>query len=105
MDPFSNVFYRNFTPINCNPLYPNPLEWQIGSWITYGRQLELIQKPNEIPNHRVNVNWSSTAPMEGLFNDDDIEITKTVQSLRRSRKTITRREVFLGEGAQMNMRP
>ena len=38
MDPISRVLYRNFTLINCNAMYPNALELQNGSWITYGRR-------------------------------------------------------------------
>ena len=45
MDPISRVFYRNFTLINCNPMYPNGLELQNGSWITYGRRTQLIKIP------------------------------------------------------------
>ena len=54
-------------------MYPSALELQNGSWITYGRRLELIDKLDKMPNHRVSVKWSSTAPMEGLFNDGDPE--------------------------------
>ena len=36
--------------------------------------------------------------MEGLFIDDDLELSKTAQSLRHSRQTITVRKVFLGQG-------
>ena len=36
--------------------------------------------------------------MEGFFNDKDLEISKRAQRLRHSRKTITRREVFLEQG-------
>ena len=50
MDPISRVFYRNFTLNNCNPMYPNALELQNGSWITYGRRIQLIDKPNDMPN-------------------------------------------------------
>ena len=49
MDPVSNVFYRSFTITNCNHLYPNTLELQNGLWITYGRQIELIEKPMRFP--------------------------------------------------------
>ena len=98
MEPNSRVFYRNFTLINCNPMYPNAVELQNGSWITYGRRIQLIDKPNDMPNSRVNVNWSTSAPMEGFFNDKDLELSKRAQRLRHSRKTITGREVFLGQG-------
>ena len=79
-------------------MYPNALELQNGLWITYGRQIQLIDKPNDMPNYRVNVNWSTSAPMEGFFNDKDLELSKRAQRLRHSSKTITEREVFLGQG-------
>ena len=96
-DPIFRVFYRNFTLINCNPMYPNALELQNGSWITYGRRIKMIEKPNDMPNYRVNVNWSFSTPMEEFFNDKDLELSKMAQKLRHSRKTITGREVFLGQ--------
>ena len=98
MDPISKLFCRIFTLTNCNPLYPNALELKYGSWIRYGRQLELIDKPDELPNFIVNLNLLITAPMEGLFNGEDLELSKTALRLRHSRKTITRREVFVGQG-------
>ena len=79
-------------------MYPNALELRNGSWITYGRRIQLIEKPNDMPYYRVNVNLSTSAPMEGFFNDKDLELSKRVQRLRHSRKTITGREVFLGQG-------
>ena len=36
--------------------------------------------------------------MEGFFNDKDLELSKRAQRLRHSRKTITGREIFLGQG-------
>ena len=51
-----------------------------------------------MPNYIVNVNWSNSAPMEGFFNGKDLELSKRAQILRHSRKTITGREVFLGQG-------
>ena len=63
MDPISRIFYRNFTLINCNPMYPNALELQNGSWITYGRRIKLIHKPIDMPNYRVNVNWNLTSTL------------------------------------------
>ena len=79
-------------------MYPNAFELQNGSRITYGRRIQLSDKPNDMPNYRVNVNWSISAPMKGFFNDKDLELSKRAQRLRHSRKTITIREVFLGQG-------
>ena len=98
MDPIARVFYRNFTFINCNPMYPNAIELQNGSRITYGRRIQLIDKPNDMPNYRVNVNCSTSAPMAELFSDKDLELSKRAQRLRHLRKTITGRESFLGQG-------
>ena len=98
MDPISRVFYRNFTLINCNPMYPGALELQNGSWITYGRRKQLIDNHNDMHNYRVNVKWSTSAPMKVFFNDKDLELSKRAQRLRHTRNTITGREVFLGQG-------
>ena len=51
-----------------------------------------------MPIFRVNVNWSTSTPMEGFFNDKDIELSKRAQRLKHSRRTITGRDVFLGQG-------
>ena len=90
MDPISEVLYRHFTITNCNALYPNALEVQNGSLITYGQQLELVDKPDEMHNQRNNVSWSITASVEGPFNDDRLELSKTTQRLSHWRKTIIR---------------
>ena len=79
-------------------MYPNALDLRNGSWITYRQRIQLIEKPNDMPNYRVNVNWSTSAPMEGFFNDKDLELSKRAQRLRHSRKTITGTEVFLRQG-------
>ena len=79
-------------------MYPKAYELQNGSWITRGRRKLLIDKSNDMPNYRINVNWSTSAPMEGFFNEKDLELSKTAQRLRHSRKTITGREVFLRQG-------
>ena len=81
--PISSVFCRNFTLINCNPMYTNALELQNGSWITYGRQIQLIDKPNDMPNHRINVNCQLPRQWKVFFND------MRARRLRQSRKTTT----------------
>ena len=76
-------------------MYPNALELQNGTSITYSWRLELTDKPNHMPNHSVFlVNWSNYASMELFF----IELSKTVKMLWHSRKTKTRREILLGQG-------
>ena len=62
-------------------MYPNALELQKRSWNVCDRRLELIEKRDEMPNHRVNANWSSTAPGERIFNGDDLELSKTAQDV------------------------
>ena len=79
-------------------MYPNAIEMQNGPWISYGRRIQLIDKPDDMLNYRINVNWSTAAPMEGLFNDKDSELSKIAQRLRHSRKTIAGREDKEGQG-------
>ena len=78
MDSISRLFYRNFTLINCNSVYPSALELQNGSWITNDRRIRRVNWSTElteltVPYQRVNVNWSTSTPMEGFFNDQDLE--------------------------------
>ena len=47
---------------------------------------------------RVIVKRSTSASMEGFFNDKDLELSKRGQRLEHLRKTITGKEVFLGQG-------
>ena len=96
MDPISRVFYRNFTLIKCNPMYPNAHELRNGSWITYGRRIQLIEKPNDMPYYRVNVNWSTSAPMEGFFNDKDLELSKRAPKIKAFEKDDNRNRNFPG---------
>ena len=91
MDPITKILYRYFKLANCNFLYPNAL------MLHKRRQLELIDKPIDMSNHRVNVNRSNTAPMEGQFNENDLERSKTAQRLRKSSKTKTGREFSWGK--------
>ena len=101
MDPISRVFYRNFRLINCNPMYPNALELRNSSWITYGRRIQLIEKPNDMPNYRVNVNWSTSAPMEGFFNDKDLELELTQL---QSPNIVDKAAIAVGELSEMQHR-
>ena len=96
METISKAFHRNYTVRICNLLYSNALELQNRSWITHGLRLGMVHNPDEMPNHRVNVNCLSTVPIDGLLNDNGHEFSKKAQRLRHSRKIITGREVFLG---------
>ena len=97
MDPISRVFYRIFTLIIRNPMYPNALELQNWSWITYDRRIQLIDKPNDKPNYRVKFNWSTSAPMEGFFNDKELELSKTVPKIKAFEKNDNRKRSFPGD--------
>ena len=77
-------------------MYLNALELQNGSWITCSRQIQLIDKANDMPNYRVNVNWSTCAQIEVFFNDKDLELSKRAQRLKHSKKNYYRKKSFPG---------
>ena len=39
MHPISRIVFSNFTVAKCNPMYPNLLRLDNGSWIEYGEQI------------------------------------------------------------------
>ena len=39
-----------------------------------------LKKPNDMPNYRINVNWSTSKPMEKFFDDKDLELSKRAQN-------------------------
>ena len=44
MNPISNVFYRIFTLINCNPFFPIVFQLGSGSWIAFGQNRTIVEK-------------------------------------------------------------
>ena len=98
MNPISKVFYRNFTLIKCNPLFPNVFQLRNGSWIAFGQNLTIVEKPQvlsylEEPKREVSI---FKEVFDGLFTEKQLEESRLAQMYRRSRRTITGREVFLG---------
>ena len=45
MNPISKVFYRNITLIKSKPLFPNVFQLGNGSWIAFGQNLTIVEKP------------------------------------------------------------
>ena len=43
LNPISKVFYRNFTLIKCNPLFPNVFQLGTGSLIAFGQNLTIVE--------------------------------------------------------------
>ena len=48
MNPISKVFYRNFTLIKCNPLFPNVFQLGNGSWIAVYKNLTIVEKTTSV---------------------------------------------------------
>ena len=105
MNPISNVFYRNFTLIKSNLLFPNVFQLGNGSWIAFGQILKIVEKPQvlsylEEPKREVPI---FKEVFDGLFTEKQLEDSRLAERhsrrhslYRHSRRTITGREVFLG---------
>ena len=98
MNPIFKVFYRNFTLIKCNPLFPNVFQLGNGSWIAFGQNLTIVEKPEvlsylEEPKREVPI---FEEVFNGSFTEKQLEESQLAQMYRHSRRTITGREVFLG---------
>ena len=47
-----------------------------------------------MPNYRANVNWSTSEPMEGFFNDKDLELSKRAPMSKAFEKKRLQEEKF-----------
>ena len=98
MNPIFKVFHRSFTLKKCNPLFPNVFQLGNGSWIPFGQNLTIVEKLQvlsylEEPKREVPI---FKTIFYGLFTEKQLEESRLAQKYRHSRRTITRREVFLG---------
>ena len=100
MNPISKVFYANFRLVKCNPLFPNAFQLGNGSWIAFGQNLTIVEKPQvlsylEEPKREVLI---FKEVFDELFTEKQLEESRLAQMYRHSRRmiTVTGREVFLG---------
>ena len=80
MHSISRGFFRSYNQEKNSPCIRGHLSCRTGHELHMATRLELIDKLDKMPNHRVNFNWSRTAPIEGQFKDDDLGFIKTAQS-------------------------
>ena len=86
MNPISKVFYRNFTLIKCNPLFPNVFKLGNGSWVPFGRNLTIVGKPQvlsylEEPKREVPI---FTEVFDGLFREKQLDESPIAQMYRHN---------------------
>ena len=87
----------------CNRVYPNVLELGNGSLVSYAKQLKLINTPNRLTatdnNHAIFRSYEFTG--EGLFTNKYLRKIQLSQlAMKRNRKTLTGKEVFLGHNLE-----
>ena len=100
MNPVSRVFYSNYTLAECNPVYPNLVRINNGSWVTYGTRIELARV---VPSSYNNGSRPGLRPHEfvglmgnGLFTLEDLMLSNQARALKHSRTTVVGREVYRG---------
>ena len=86
INPISKVFY-NFTLINCNPLFPIVYQLGNGSWIAFGQNLTIVEKPQvlsylEEPKREVPI---FKEVFDGLFTEKQLEESRLAQIYSQSR--------------------
>ena len=91
MNAISKDFYKKFTLIKCNPLFPNIFQLGNASWIAFGQNLTIVEKPQvlsyleerkrEVPIFKEVFN--------GFFTEKQLEESRLAQMYRQIRRTIT----------------
>ena len=88
---------KSFTQV-----YPNVLELENGSLVSYAKQSKLINTPNRLTatdkNHAIFSSYEFTG--EGLFTNKYLRESQLSQLMKHNRKTITGKEVFLGHNLE-----
>ena len=86
MNTISKVFYRNLRFIKCNPLFVNVFQLGNGSWIAFGQNFTLVEKPQvlsyleepkrDVPNFKEVVG--------DFFTEKQLEESRLAQMYRHS---------------------
>ena len=97
MHPISRIVFSNFTVAKCNPMFPNLLRLDNGSWIEYGKQISLSNiEPLTMyyPEHRDDDPILASLRAGGFFTQEDVETSHIARLNKHARTVVNSREVF-----------
>ena len=94
MDPITKILYQNYTIAACNPLYPNVLKLEDGSFQQYGETLKKFNREIYQWSMNNNLNVSDENQHRSLFSISDVKQSQIARTIRHNSKGIISREAF-----------
>ena len=86
--------YQNYTIAACNPLYPNVVKLEDGSFQQYGETLKHFNREIYQWSMNSNLNVSNENLHRSLFSTSDVKHSQNVRAIRHTSKRIISREAF-----------
>ena len=94
IDPVTNSLYHNYTIAACNPLYPNVVKLEDGSFQQYGQTLKKFNREIYQWFMNNNLNIIDENLHRSLFSISDVILSQIARTIRHNSKGIISREAF-----------
>ena len=94
MDPITKILYKNCTIAACNPLYPNVVKLEDGSFLQYGETLKKFNREIYQWSMNSNLNVSDENLHRSLFSISDVKQSQIGRTIRYNSERIFSREAF-----------
>ena len=94
MDTITKILCPNYEIAACNPLYPNVVKIEDGSFQQYGEALKKINREIYQWSMHINSNVSDENLHRSLFSISDVKQSQIARTIRLDSKEIISREAF-----------
>ena len=94
MDPSTKILYHSYTITACNPVYPNVVKLEDGSFQQYGEELKKFNREIYQWSMNNNLNVSDENLHRSLFCISDVKQSQIDRTVRHNSKGIISREAF-----------
>ena len=94
MDPITKILYHNYTIVACNPLYPNVVKFEDGSFQQFGETLKKFNREINQWSMNNNLNVNDEDLHCSLFSTSDVKQSQIARTIRHNSEGIISREAF-----------
>ena len=98
MDPITKTLYHNYTIAACNPLYPNVVKLEDGSFQQYGETLKKFNREIYQWSMNNNLNAIDENLHRSLFSISDVKQSQIARTMRHNSK-----ELSVGKHSEIRM--
>ena len=94
MDPITEVLYHSYTIAACNPLFPNVVKLEDGSFQQYGETLKKFSCEIYQWSMNSNLNVSDESLHRSFFSISDVKQSQIDRTIRHNSRGFINRETF-----------